>query len=204
MFVQSLRGDPFRDFNMSVLAAYVRPSSNSEIVKVNLLASNDFEKVHLCSRFSRHLHGLGGWCLWTFCILVQSTENIVGRSWLWCPILRNFVHCVYNFLCIRLHVWLWVCVCFGTETILHLHISKSSAACITWISIECTRMMDGNYRATAATVIYPPPRWLMQVDFIGLCWMLSKGYSSQPCASEWIMILTSIALRSYGSQPYSC
>ncbi|XP_071930933.1 protein DWD HYPERSENSITIVE TO UV-B 1 isoform X1 [Coffea arabica] len=61
MFVQSLRGDPFRDFNMSVLAAYVRPSSNSEIVKVNLLASNDyFEKVHLYSRFSHPLHGLGG------------------------------------------------------------------------------------------------------------------------------------------------
>ncbi|CAA0807448.1 transducin family protein / WD-40 repeat family protein [Striga hermonthica] len=34
MFVQSLRGDPFRDFNMSILAAYVRPNSDSEIVKV--------------------------------------------------------------------------------------------------------------------------------------------------------------------------
>ncbi|XP_021751131.1 uncharacterized protein LOC110716800 isoform X2 [Chenopodium quinoa] len=41
MFVQSLRGDPFRDFNMSILAAYMRPSSNSEIIKVNLLASSD-------------------------------------------------------------------------------------------------------------------------------------------------------------------
>ncbi|KNA15740.1 hypothetical protein SOVF_095500 isoform B [Spinacia oleracea] len=41
MFVQSLRGDPFRDFNMSILAAYMRPSSKSEIIKVNLLASND-------------------------------------------------------------------------------------------------------------------------------------------------------------------
>ncbi|XP_010432434.1 PREDICTED: uncharacterized protein LOC104716714 [Camelina sativa] len=41
MFVQSLRGDPFRDFNMSVLAAYTRSSSVSEIVKVNLLASRD-------------------------------------------------------------------------------------------------------------------------------------------------------------------
>lgn len=40
MFVQSLRGDPFRDFNMSVLAAYMRPGSKSEIVKVNLLASS--------------------------------------------------------------------------------------------------------------------------------------------------------------------
>ncbi|KAE8672812.1 hypothetical protein F3Y22_tig00111834pilonHSYRG00174 [Hibiscus syriacus] len=40
MFVQSLRGDPFRAFNMSILAAYTRPSSKSEIVKVNLLASS--------------------------------------------------------------------------------------------------------------------------------------------------------------------
>lgn len=40
MFVQSLRGDPFRDFNMSVLGAYMRPGSNSEIVKINLLACN--------------------------------------------------------------------------------------------------------------------------------------------------------------------
>ncbi|KAE9618672.1 hypothetical protein Lal_00047905 [Lupinus albus] len=40
MFVQSLRGDPFRDFNMSVLAAYMRPGSKSEIVKINLLASS--------------------------------------------------------------------------------------------------------------------------------------------------------------------
>ncbi|XP_023634011.1 uncharacterized protein LOC17879667 isoform X2 [Capsella rubella] len=41
MFVQSLRGDPFRDFNMSVLAAYTRSSSVSEIVKVNMLAGRD-------------------------------------------------------------------------------------------------------------------------------------------------------------------
>ncbi|KAK7343506.1 hypothetical protein VNO77_12292 [Canavalia gladiata] len=44
MFVQSLRGDPFRDFNMSVLAAYMRPGSKSEIVKVNLLASSSHTK----------------------------------------------------------------------------------------------------------------------------------------------------------------
>ncbi|KAK7269900.1 hypothetical protein RIF29_22697 [Crotalaria pallida] len=42
MFVQSLRGDPFRDFNMSVLAAYMRPGSKSEIVKINLLASSGY------------------------------------------------------------------------------------------------------------------------------------------------------------------
>ncbi|CAK8573871.1 unnamed protein product [Lathyrus sativus] len=40
MFVQSLRGDPFRDFNLSVLAAYMRPGSKSEIVKINLLSSS--------------------------------------------------------------------------------------------------------------------------------------------------------------------
>ncbi|KAK9285113.1 hypothetical protein L1049_024298 [Liquidambar formosana] len=40
MFVQSLRGDPFRQFHMSILAAYMRPSSKWEIMKVNLLASS--------------------------------------------------------------------------------------------------------------------------------------------------------------------
>ncbi|XP_054786816.1 protein DWD HYPERSENSITIVE TO UV-B 1 isoform X2 [Prosopis cineraria] len=44
MYVQSLRGDPFRDFNMSVLAAYMRPASKSEIVKINLLASSGYTK----------------------------------------------------------------------------------------------------------------------------------------------------------------
>ncbi|PIN01343.1 Protein phosphatase 1, regulatory subunit [Handroanthus impetiginosus] len=59
MFVQSLRGDPFRDFNMSVLAAYIRPSSNSEIVKVNLLASNDHDKSYSYTRQSRSVAGMG-------------------------------------------------------------------------------------------------------------------------------------------------
>ncbi|OVA00996.1 WD40 repeat [Macleaya cordata] len=44
MFVQSLRGDPFRVFHMSVLAAYMRPSSKSQIIKVNLMASSDNAK----------------------------------------------------------------------------------------------------------------------------------------------------------------
>ncbi|KAM7251445.1 hypothetical protein ACFE04_023328 [Oxalis oulophora] len=39
MFVQSLRGDPFRDFHMSILATSTRPSKR-EIIKVNLLASS--------------------------------------------------------------------------------------------------------------------------------------------------------------------
>ncbi|KAL2460307.1 transducin family protein/WD-40 repeat family protein [Abeliophyllum distichum] len=60
MFVQSLRGDPFRDFNMSILAAYIRPSSNSEIVKVNLLASSDHDKVHSYTQQSHISNGLGG------------------------------------------------------------------------------------------------------------------------------------------------
>ncbi|KAK1316796.1 hypothetical protein QJS10_CPA05g01262 [Acorus calamus] len=59
IFVQSLRGDPFRDFHMSVLAGYLRPSSKSEIIKVNLLGSSD----SLQSSFSKSSHssyGMGG------------------------------------------------------------------------------------------------------------------------------------------------
>ncbi|XP_075672929.1 protein DWD HYPERSENSITIVE TO UV-B 1 [Castanea sativa] len=60
MFVQSLRGDPFRDFNMSILAAYLRPGSKSEIVKVNLLASSDYAKEHSYSRHSCPSNSMGG------------------------------------------------------------------------------------------------------------------------------------------------
>ncbi|KAL7236482.1 hypothetical protein ACSBR1_019722 [Camellia fascicularis] len=60
MFVQSLRGDPFRDFNMSVLAAYIRPSSNSEIVKVNLLSSSDYAKEYSDGQHSRPSYSMGG------------------------------------------------------------------------------------------------------------------------------------------------
>ncbi|KAF7130522.1 hypothetical protein RHSIM_Rhsim10G0161500 [Rhododendron simsii] len=60
MFVQSLRGDPFRDFNMSILAAYIRPSSNSEIVKVNLLASSDNAKEDSDGLNSRLSCSMGG------------------------------------------------------------------------------------------------------------------------------------------------
>ncbi|OMO56539.1 hypothetical protein CCACVL1_26470 [Corchorus capsularis] len=42
IFVQSLRGDPFRHFNFSVLTASTRPTSKQEIIKVNLLASSDY------------------------------------------------------------------------------------------------------------------------------------------------------------------
>ncbi|KAK8716636.1 hypothetical protein V6N13_043941 [Hibiscus sabdariffa] len=40
IFVQSLRGDPFRHFNFSVLSTSMRPTSKQEIIKVNLLASS--------------------------------------------------------------------------------------------------------------------------------------------------------------------
>ncbi|KAL8060688.1 hypothetical protein ABFX02_02G041000 [Erythranthe guttata] len=60
MFVQSLRGDPFRDFNMSVLAAYVRPSSNSEILKINLVASSEHDKSHSHKQKSHSITGMGG------------------------------------------------------------------------------------------------------------------------------------------------
>lgn len=60
MFVQSLRGDPFRDFNMSILVAYICPSSNSEIVKVNLLASNDSCNDCLNDEHSHLSHRMGG------------------------------------------------------------------------------------------------------------------------------------------------
>ncbi|KAI3451960.1 hypothetical protein Pfo_008625 [Paulownia fortunei] len=40
IFVQSLRSDPFRHFHMAILAAYARPTSKYEIIKVNLLSSS--------------------------------------------------------------------------------------------------------------------------------------------------------------------
>ncbi|XP_017230604.1 protein DWD HYPERSENSITIVE TO UV-B 1 isoform X2 [Daucus carota subsp. sativus] len=60
MFVQSLRSDPYRDFNMSILAAYSRPGSNSEILKVNLLASSDYDKEYLCKEKRVQSCSMGG------------------------------------------------------------------------------------------------------------------------------------------------
>lgn len=60
MFVQSLRGDPFRDFNLSILAAYTRPSSKSEIVKVNLLASSPSSKELNLGQVSSPSKRMGG------------------------------------------------------------------------------------------------------------------------------------------------
>ncbi|XP_076934884.1 protein DWD HYPERSENSITIVE TO UV-B 1-like [Bidens hawaiensis] len=60
MFVQSLRGDPFRDFNLSVLAAYLSQSSSPEIVKVNMLTSKDADKESLSDEHSPSAHSLGG------------------------------------------------------------------------------------------------------------------------------------------------
>lgn len=56
MFVQSLRGDPLRHFEMAVLATSVHPGSKSEIIKVNLLASCHGIKEYSLARSSR----LGG------------------------------------------------------------------------------------------------------------------------------------------------
>ncbi|XP_057543686.1 protein DWD HYPERSENSITIVE TO UV-B 1-like [Amaranthus tricolor] len=41
MFVQSLRSDPFRPFNMSILASYAQSNSKCEIIKVNLLSTGE-------------------------------------------------------------------------------------------------------------------------------------------------------------------
>uniref|UniRef100_A0A6N2LYW4 U2A'/phosphoprotein 32 family A C-terminal domain-containing protein n=1 Tax=Salix viminalis TaxID=40686 RepID=A0A6N2LYW4_SALVM len=60
MYVQSLRGDPFRDFNMSILAAYTRPNSKYEIVKVNLLESCGNGKGYSKSRDSCTSKNMGG------------------------------------------------------------------------------------------------------------------------------------------------
>ncbi|VFQ78276.1 unnamed protein product [Cuscuta campestris] len=61
MFVQSLRGDPFRDFNMSFLAAYTRPSSVPQIVKVNLLEGNEQkDKTRSYGRDPHPSSGRGG------------------------------------------------------------------------------------------------------------------------------------------------
>ncbi|KAF3435516.1 hypothetical protein FNV43_RR22605 [Rhamnella rubrinervis] len=59
MYVQSLRGDPFREFNMSILAAYMRPSSRSEIFKVNMLLSSDYAS-ECNSQQSRPINSMGG------------------------------------------------------------------------------------------------------------------------------------------------
>ncbi|KAM7482443.1 hypothetical protein LguiB_007026 [Lonicera macranthoides] len=60
MFVQSLRGDPFREFNMSILATYLRPSSNTEIVKVNMLACSDYDKEYIHNKPTHPFYSMGG------------------------------------------------------------------------------------------------------------------------------------------------
>lgn len=59
-FVQSLRSDPFRQFNMSILAAYSPSSSRCEIVKVNLLSSGDAVDENSRSGQLRPPSSLGG------------------------------------------------------------------------------------------------------------------------------------------------
>ncbi|GAY50225.1 hypothetical protein CUMW_125000 [Citrus unshiu] len=60
MFVQSLRGDPFRDFHMSVLAVSMRPSSKWEIIKVNLLSSSPRAEKYSYGQPICSSHCLGG------------------------------------------------------------------------------------------------------------------------------------------------
>lgn len=60
MFVQSLRSDPFRPFNMSILASYVKSSSKCEIIKVNLLASSEDQDEDSYSQQFSPSFSLGG------------------------------------------------------------------------------------------------------------------------------------------------
>ncbi|CAN6449688.1 unnamed protein product [Victoria cruziana] len=59
-FVQSLRGDPFRAFHMSILAAYMRPTTSSEIIQINLLASEPSGEEKGLDQLRCHSRGLGG------------------------------------------------------------------------------------------------------------------------------------------------
>ncbi|XP_048232957.1 uncharacterized protein LOC8285627 isoform X2 [Ricinus communis] len=60
LFVQSLRGDPYRPFHMSVLAASKRPTYKCEIIKVNLLASSYSPKECSDDQHVRSSSSLGG------------------------------------------------------------------------------------------------------------------------------------------------
>ncbi|KAL9229807.1 hypothetical protein vseg_005236 [Gypsophila vaccaria] len=60
MFVQSLRSDPFREFNMSILASYGQSNSKCEIIKVNLLASNENGENDAKIQRSCSSYSLGG------------------------------------------------------------------------------------------------------------------------------------------------
>ncbi|KAK6125293.1 hypothetical protein DH2020_040955 [Rehmannia glutinosa] len=58
IFVQSLRSDPFRHFDMAVLAAYARPTSKYEIIKVNLLSSSHSDEenqggLNICNSYCK-------------------------------------------------------------------------------------------------------------------------------------------------------
>ncbi|GLT54830.1 hypothetical protein SLA2020_279950 [Shorea laevis] len=55
-----LRGDPFREFHMSILAASKRPSSKWEIIKVNLLSSSHDAEEYSNGQHCGPFYGLGG------------------------------------------------------------------------------------------------------------------------------------------------
>lgn len=60
VFVQSLRSDPFRPFNMSILASYAQSNSKCEIIKVNMLAPAEDGLEDYSSEQFRPFFGLGG------------------------------------------------------------------------------------------------------------------------------------------------
>ncbi|XVE82879.1 hypothetical protein DITRI_Ditri16bG0041100 [Diplodiscus trichospermus] len=61
VFVQSLRGDPFRHFNFSALTTSMPPTSKQEIIKVNMLASShDYADEFSHGQDIRPSCGLGG------------------------------------------------------------------------------------------------------------------------------------------------
>ncbi|KAK4785788.1 hypothetical protein SAY86_002477 [Trapa natans] len=60
LYVQSLRGDPFRDFHFSVLVTSKLPSLKWEIVKINMLLSYHDTTEHAHAATVRSSFGLGG------------------------------------------------------------------------------------------------------------------------------------------------
>ncbi|KAH1113552.1 hypothetical protein J1N35_006930 [Gossypium stocksii] len=60
IFVQSLRGDPFRPFNFSVLTSTMRPTAKQEIIKVNLLTSSHGADESSCDQGIYPYCGLEG------------------------------------------------------------------------------------------------------------------------------------------------
>ncbi|KAG6419004.1 hypothetical protein SASPL_121212 [Salvia splendens] len=66
------------NFSMSVLAAYIRPSSNSEIVEVNLLESGDDDNSNSYKQQSHSVSGMGGlYAVKSFTVILVEDMNVV-------------------------------------------------------------------------------------------------------------------------------